>query len=141
LEQTVLGLAEVYDRVHPSVLALDAAEQRRWVDGMMQGQQHPGQRARLYLSAARLSCLLAAVALDLGRPMEARAYAAEAFAIAGLAQSPGVQAWVRGTQSLIEYSCGRYAEALSYARDGERLAPRTTDVGPVALPVGPFLVY
>src|SRR5207245_1673735 len=56
------------------------------------------------------------------RFMLARAYCAEAFALAAAAEDSDLQAWVRGTESLSAYYQRRYTDALELARDGQRHA-------------------
>lgn len=123
LDQLVDYAIRQYEYVGPQALAPAIVEQRQWVGRTMLTTQHPRHRDRLFVLAAELSGILAALALDLGRLVTARSYAVEAFRLAELVQRLDVQAWVRGTQSLIEYYAGRYMEALAFAHDGQRLQP------------------
>jgi hypothetical protein len=123
LDLLVVDVIEQYERAGPAPLAPHVVQQRRQVHEIMQAQQHPRQRDRLFVVAAELSGILAAMALDLGDLGTARAYAVEAFHLAQMLE-PGrdLRAWVRATQSLIEYYAGRYSDALSLAQDGQRYA-------------------
>jgi hypothetical protein len=123
---TVVGLDRLaeaaivaYDRTPTLAIARRLAAPRRRLDEFLTGHQHPGQKQRLYLVAARMSGVLAAAAMDLGDCVLARAYSVEAFQLATHAGEPNLVAWVRGTQSLIEYYAGNYRETLAYARDGQ----------------------
>jgi transcriptional regulator with XRE-family HTH domain len=116
-----------YETVGPAALAPELIAQRRHVHGLLDAQQRLVQRERLIATAALLSGLLAATALDLGRIATARAYGAEAFHAADmLPPTSDLRAWVRGTQSLIEYYAGDFAGSLALARDGQRLAARSS---------------
>jgi hypothetical protein len=66
--------------------------------------------------------MLGYMAVNRARFILARAYCAEAFALATAADDPALQAWVRGTESLSAYYQKRYTEALQLARDGQRYA-------------------
>lgn len=118
----IADLIQQYERRGPRSLAAQAVRNRRWIDGLIRERQHPHQREQLYVAAAHLSGILAAIALDLGRQPLARAYAVEAFHLAQLARRGDVQAWVLGTQSLIEYYAGNFMSALTHARHGQALA-------------------
>lgn len=122
IDSAIADLIEQYERIGPSLLAAQAVRNRRWMDVLIRERQHPHQREQLYVAAARLSGVLAAIALDLGRRPLARAYAAEAFHLAQLARREDVQAWVLGTQSLIEYYAGNFVAALAHARQGQAIA-------------------
>jgi tetratricopeptide (TPR) repeat protein len=119
-----VDLIDQYERTAPPLLTPHVLRQRRQVHDLMGAQQQPRQRDRLFLAAARLSGVLAALSLDLGNFGTARAYATEAFHLAQMLDpARDVRAWVRATQSLIEYYAGRYDHALSFARAGQRLDP------------------
>jgi transcriptional regulator with XRE-family HTH domain len=122
LERIVDSAIRASERQPPQELAPYVCDTRRWVDELISGRQHPQQRQRLYVAAVRLSGLLGALALDLGRWPSARAYGTEAFQLADFVGVPDLQAWARATQSLIEYYAGNYHDALAYALDGQRYA-------------------
>jgi transcriptional regulator with XRE-family HTH domain len=123
LERMVDTAIRENERRPPHELASYVRYMRRWIDELLDGQQHPPQRERLYVAAARLSGLLGALALDLGRWPSARAYGLEAFQLAEFLGLADLQAWTRANQSLIEYYAGNYHDALAYAQDGQRLSP------------------
>ncbi len=125
LEEEVRHLIVEYERRPPPVMARQVRQLRRYVDDMLTGHQHPPQRERLYAVAVHLCGLLGALALDLGLTTHARAYGRETFDLADAAGQPDLQAWARATQSLISYYAGDYHDALAYARDGQRRAPRS----------------
>ncbi|MDG9674812.1 helix-turn-helix transcriptional regulator [Micromonospora sp. DH14] len=120
LEREVWQAIADNERLTPVILIARMRPLRSYVDQLMDGRQHPPQRARLYAVAAHLSGLLGALALDLGAFGAAHAYAAEAFDLAEAAEQPEAQAWARATQSLIAYYAGAYHDALAYAQDGLR---------------------
>ncbi len=125
LEGAVLRLIAEYERHPPSVMASQTRRLRRYVDEVLPGRQHPPQRERLYAVAVHLCGLLGTLAVDLGLHAHARAYGLEAFDIADAAGQPDLQAWARAAQSFIAYYAGDYHEALAYAEDGQRRAPRS----------------
>lgn len=112
-----------YERIGPRMLAPTVLRQRRWVQEILEQRNPPRLAARLYVAAARLSGLLAVIALDARRYEASRAYASEAFHLAQLVGEPDTQAWVRGAQSLIEYYAGNYQESLAFALDGLDQSP------------------
>jgi hypothetical protein len=95
---------------------------RSLVEDLARQGVRPLLQSRLLSTAAYISGLLGALALDLGRPASARAYAREAFELAQTIELPALQAWARATQSLVEYYSGSYDSALAYALDGQRFA-------------------
>ena len=66
--------------------------------------------------------MLGYMAVGQARFTLARAYCAEAFALAAAAEESDLQAWVRGTESLCAYYQKRYRDALELALDGQRHA-------------------
>ncbi|MEV4384297.1 helix-turn-helix transcriptional regulator [Micromonospora sp. NPDC049580] len=120
LENEVRQAIADNERLPPVILVARMRPLRSYVDQLMEGRQHPPQRARLYAVAAHLSGLLGALALDLGAFGAAHAYAAEAFDLAEAAEQSDAQAWARATQSLIAFYAGDYHDALAYAQDGLR---------------------
>jgi hypothetical protein len=111
-----------YGAEGPSRLAPEVVRLRRRVQELLQGHQHPRQRLQLYALAGRLSAMLGYMAVGQARFILARAYCAEAFALAAAAEESDLQAWVRGTESLSAYYQKRYKDALDLARDGQRHA-------------------
>ena len=92
LERTVETAIRENERRAPYDLAPKVRDTRRWVDELLIDCFHPGQRERLYTAAVRLSGLLGALALDLGRWEPARAYALEAFELSAFLGIANLQA-------------------------------------------------
>ncbi|GLY69712.1 helix-turn-helix domain-containing protein [Amycolatopsis taiwanensis] len=103
-----------------SELFVDIRELRGAVVRLMENNRFPIQMRELYLAAGRLSGLQAHICLDLGHYRAAHTHADTAFLCAELAGHNGMQAWVRGLQSLIAYWDGQLADAVEFARDGVR---------------------
>jgi DNA-binding XRE family transcriptional regulator len=122
LEAATRQLISANETELPALLAPQVRGLRRHVDELMKGHQHPPQRARLYEVAVYLSGLLGALALDMGHQRSAGEYGLEAYELAGAVGQPQLLAWARATQSLIAYYGGRYHDALTFARDGQRWA-------------------
>lgn len=125
LEGAVLRLIAEYERHPATVMASQTLRLRRYVDEVLAGRQHPPQRERLYAVAVHLCGLLGTLAVDLGLHVHARAYGLEAFDLADASGHPDLQAWARAAQSFVAYYAGDYHEALAYAQDGQRRAPRS----------------
>jgi tetratricopeptide (TPR) repeat protein len=113
----------------PLPLMLDAIRVRNRVFTLLEGRQHPEQTRHLYLTAGRLCGLLAWMASDVGRHVEADTQARTAWLCAELAGADGLRAWVRAIQSKVAYWDGRLRESAQLARDGLRFgAPDTAHV-------------
>lgn len=123
LESVVADAIDDYERVGPAAIAPTLVAQRRWVHQSLLQRHPPRVGARLFTLAAHMSGVLASIALDLQSFRIARSYAAEAFQLSDMVGDPHLSAWIRGTQSLIEYYARHYDAALEYARDGLRIAP------------------
>src|SRR5262249_31660036 len=93
-------------------------KQRMWVNTLLEECNHPVQRQQLFEIAGGTSGLLGYIAVGRSQFHLARAYCAEAFLLADLAQNTNLRAWARGLQSLGEYYARNYAEALRLAEDG-----------------------
>jgi transcriptional regulator with XRE-family HTH domain len=115
-------VVERYETDGPATLARKVRALRSLSHDYLKGHQHPKQRERLYLIAAKLAGLLGYMAVNLGRPSLGRTYCAEAFQLAAQINAKDVLAWIRGTESLAAYYSGAYQEALELARDGQRFA-------------------
>jgi hypothetical protein len=115
-------VVERYETDGPATLARKVRALRSLSHEYLQGHQHPKQRERLYLIAAKLAGLLGYMAVNLGRPSLGRTYCVEAFQLAAQIDAKDVLAWIRGTESLAAYYSGAYREALELARDGQRYA-------------------
>jgi transcriptional regulator with XRE-family HTH domain len=82
------------------------------------GHHRPQDRSDLYVTAGRLSGVLAYALLDMGDAEEALAHATAAGRCAEFAGDAELAAWVAGTKSLIARFQGDYGRALEYVRDG-----------------------
>jgi transcriptional regulator with XRE-family HTH domain len=91
---------------------------RNRVFTLLEQRQRPKQARELYLLAGRLCGLAAWSAGDLGFPAEAATHARTAWLSADLAGSPGLQGWVRATQSKLAYWDGRPRESAELAEHG-----------------------
>jgi tetratricopeptide (TPR) repeat protein len=98
------------DRAH--VLRAESFERIR------SGHYRPADRSDLYVTAGRLSGVLAYALLDLGDPAEAFEHAVAAGRCAECAGDAELSAWVAGTKSLISRFQGDYGRALDHVRDG-----------------------
>ncbi|WP_454857680.1 helix-turn-helix transcriptional regulator [Promicromonospora soli] len=118
------GIIDLDERVPALALSARASQLRGHLHPLLDAPQRPSDTARLFTVAAHLSGAQAALSLDLGRLPAARAYAAEAFDLAGAVGDPDLMAWARAVQSLVEYYAGRFPEALALADDGLARSPR-----------------
>ncbi|MFC5826989.1 helix-turn-helix domain-containing protein [Nonomuraea insulae] len=107
-----------YEQASHSHLAPMLCKQRAWIDELIQDCNDPAQRQQLFEIAGGTSGVLGYIATGLGNFPLARAYCAEAFQLATLAQTANLQAWARGMQSFCEYYAHDYDEALRLAVDG-----------------------
>lgn len=123
LESVAADAIDDYERVGPAAIAPTLVMQRRWVHQSLLERHPPRVGVRLFTLAAHMSGVLASIALDLQSFRMARSYAAEAFQLSTMVGDPHLSAWIRGTQSLIEYYARHYDAALEFARDGLRIAP------------------
>jgi transcriptional regulator with XRE-family HTH domain len=81
-------VVERYEIDGPAVLASKVRALRSLSHDYLQGHQHPRQRGRLYLIAAKLAGLLGYMAVNQGRPSLGRTYCAEAFQLASPVGAP-----------------------------------------------------
>lgn len=87
----------------------------------------------LYAAAGRVSGVIAYATLDLGDPATAGKNAAAAFRMGELAQLPELQAWARGTQSLIARFGKDYRRAETLAWDGLNYAGKRAGTAGIRL--------
>lgn len=102
--------APMMDRAH--ALQAEVAERLR------SGHHRPQDRSDLYVTAGRLSGVLAYAVLDMDAPDEALAHVAAASRCADYAGDAELAAWAAGTRSLIRRFMGDYGLALDAIRDG-----------------------
>jgi hypothetical protein len=96
---------------------------RTWLDSLLDDCTDLRQRRELFRIASGTSGLLGYVAVGHGSFPVARAYLMEAIDLADLAGDQDLRAWIRGTQSLVEYYAGNYGDALAYAEDRLAASP------------------
>jgi tetratricopeptide (TPR) repeat protein len=107
-----------------SQLDVRARTLRTHLQQMLRQPHHPPVAQNLYTTAAYLSGVQAALAIDLGRLDAGRAYAREAFDLAEATGDVDLTAWARAAQSLVEYYDGQFLDALALADDGLKRSPR-----------------
>ena len=100
---------------------------------LLEGRQPPAYTRRLLLLSGIVSGLLAKSSHDMGDPHAALTQSRTAYLCADQADHPGMQAWIRGLQSLVAYWAGRPHDAVRYAQQGAALGARSTTA--VWLPV------
>jgi tetratricopeptide (TPR) repeat protein len=122
MDRFVHAVVEEYEASGPSALAPRVLHQRRAVETLLRGHQHPRHRRELLRTAARLSGLLGYMSVNLGRFPTAAAYCDEAFQLGSHAEDHEVQAWTRGADSLRAYYTGDYKLSVELAREGQRYA-------------------
>ena len=115
VEETVID----YLSIPPGPMLYRANTLREDVLARLRDHHHgPHERADLFVSAGRLSGVLAYAALDLGWAEEAHEHARAAGQCARYAGDMELLLWVRGTQSLIARFQGDYGRALKFVDDG-----------------------
>ena len=124
LDRLVSAVVDEYEASGPSALAPRVLDQRRAVETLLRGHQHPRHRRELLRAAGKLSGLLGYMSVNLGRFPTAAAYCDEAFRLGAYAEDPELQAWSRGTDSLRAYYTGDYKLSAELARDGQRFAAK-----------------
>jgi hypothetical protein len=125
LQDDVRRLAHAYLHSPPVPRLLDGIRVRNRVFTLLEGRQHPGQSQLLYLIAGRVCGLLGWISGDVGRLGEGETQARTGWLCAELADSDGLRAWVRATQSKLAYWDGRMQDSVRFAEAG--LAYGATD--------------
>ncbi|KIZ16864.1 helix-turn-helix domain-containing protein [Streptomyces natalensis] len=140
LDELQAGVEETavdYLGTAPGPMLLRADSLRRDALARLRDYRHgPHERADLYVSAGRLSGILAYAALDLGDSAAALEHARAAGRCAQYAGDTELLMWVRGTQSLISRFAGDYGIALDYVRDGLQYAGDVPGTGEARLLCG-----
>jgi tetratricopeptide (TPR) repeat protein len=96
----------------------------------------PRDLRELQAATSRVCGIIAYAALDLGRSAAADVNAAAAFRLGGQAQMSELQAWARGTQSLIARYERDYARAEALVHDGLRHAGKRSGTAGIRLLAG-----
>ncbi|MFD4461474.1 multiprotein-bridging factor 1 family protein [Nocardia sp. NPDC058480] len=120
-----LALGEIVDRYEvegPRHLASEVQELRRRVNLLLQQRRHPAHVEQLYRIAARLSGVLAYMAVNCGRFGSARMHCREAQVLASLIEDGEMLAWVKSTESFCAYYAGDFVSSVKLAEEGIELA-------------------
>ncbi|WP_170201764.1 hypothetical protein [Actinocorallia herbida] len=126
LDDAELSIARVvgaYEGEGPWPLAQRMLLLRQTLHGLLDGRQSARQRRALFRLAAKVSGLLAYMAVNLDKPSLCDAYCTEAELLAREAEDVELAMWTMGTRSFGLYYQGRYADADHAAAAGIRLAP------------------
>ncbi|MDG4828203.1 hypothetical protein O7627_02650 [Solwaraspora sp. WMMD1047] len=141
LAEEVQRLALAYPQQPVSHILGDLAETQDTLFTLLERRQPPNRSRDLHFLAGITSGLLAKVSHDLADPHSAMLQARTAVLCAEQAAHPGLQAWLRGLQSLVAYWAGRYAEAVRYADAGREHATQAGGTTAVWLPVSAARAY
>ncbi|SCL16888.1 hypothetical protein GA0074694_1808 [Micromonospora inyonensis] len=141
LAEEVQRLALAYPQRPVSHILSDLVETQDTLFTLLERRQPPAQSRNLHFLAGIASGLLAKVSHDMADPHSAMLQARTAVLCADQAGHPGLQAWLRGMQSLVAYWAGRYAEAVRYAEAGRKFATRAGGTTAVWLPVSAARAY
>ncbi|MGW0430941.1 hypothetical protein ACWDV4_00095 [Micromonospora sp. NPDC003197] len=141
LAEEVQRLALAYPQRPVSHIIGDLAETQDTLFTLLERRQPPSQSRDLNFLAGITSGLLAKVSHDLADPHSAMLQARTAVLCAEQAGHPGLQAWLRGLQSLVAYWAGRYAEAVRYAEAGREHAAQAGGTTAVWLPASAARAY
>ncbi|WP_240639095.1 hypothetical protein [Micromonospora ureilytica] len=141
LAEDVQRLALAYPQRPVSQILPDLAETQDTLFTLLERRQQPTQSRDLHFLAGITSGLLAKVSHDMADPHSAMLQARTAVLCADQSGHPGLQAWLRGLQSLVAYWAGRYAEAVRYAEAGREYATQAGGTSAVWLPVSAARAY
>ncbi|GIG90922.1 hypothetical protein [Plantactinospora endophytica] len=141
LAEDVQRLALAYPQQPVNQLIGDLAETQDTLFTLLERRQPPNQSRDLHFLAGITSGLLAKVSHDLADPHAAMLQTRTAVLCAEQAGHPGLQAWLRGMQSLVAYWAGRYAEAVRYADAGREHATEAGGTTAVWLPASAARAY
>ncbi|MGC4865445.1 XRE family transcriptional regulator [Micromonospora sp. DT53] len=141
LAEDVQRLALAYPQRPVSQILPDLAETQDTLFTLLERRQQPTQSRDLHFLAGITSGLLAQVSHDMADPHSAMLQARTAVLCADQSDHPGLQAWLRGLQSLVAYWAGRYAEAVRYAEAGREYATQAGGTSAVWLPVSAARAY
>ncbi|MFB9363597.1 hypothetical protein [Actinoplanes nipponensis] len=118
LESSMSTMLVEYETWERGRFIRSLVKKRVFVDSLISQSMQPRQRQRLFRVAGKVSGLLGYVEVGREDYALARAYCAESFRLAELAEDSDLQAWARGMQSFCEYYARNYEEALAIALDG-----------------------
>ncbi len=123
LNTVVADLSEAYSRESPAELFCVAGAYRRRIEKLIRGPHTLHEARELYVCVAWLSETLAWTAHDLGDPIAADAYCADAFEHAAQAGHDELCAWAMDARASIAMYHGKPAKALTAAAAGIARAP------------------
>jgi hypothetical protein len=125
VDLTVAHLAVRYSRTPPAELLAAIRSSSRHVVSLLDGRATLAQRQRLLVAGGWLSLLAATVHVDLGHPAAARIARKLAMSLGRESGEAELGAWsveIAAWEALVDR---RWADALSLARAGQDLAPRS----------------
>lgn len=123
VNDAIAELAVRYLYMPPAPMLADAnLIQTELLRRLSSGAYRPQDQHDLYVAVSRTAGILAYAALDLGNTRIAARHAFAGFKTAALAGHHELQAWTRGTQSLIARFDRRFDEATRFITDGLRYA-------------------
>lgn len=131
-----LALGEIvgrYETEGPRHLAGEVQELRQRVNLSLQQRRHPAHVVPLYRVSARLSGVLAYMAVNCGRFGSARMYCREAQVLASLIEDREMLAWVKSTESFCAYYAGDFVNSVKLAEEGDRAGWLRVSGNPVVL--------
>jgi hypothetical protein len=126
LRAEVAHLSIEYIKQPPAQLLGDLIDTQDIAFRLLEGRQRPEQAQELYLLTGALTAILAEASHHLGDPHAAMAQARTAVVCAENAGHNGLQAYVRGIQSLISYWAGWPHRAIQYAELGSQVLSEGT---------------
>ncbi len=122
LIEDVHDIAQAYPQRPLSELLGDLMEIQETVFTALEGRQPPHRATDLFVVAALTGGLLAKASHDLANPQASLAQARTAYLCAETARHTGLQAWIRGLQSLVAYWAGRPRDSVRFAQSGSAIA-------------------
>ncbi|GAA0546949.1 hypothetical protein GCM10010172_30850 [Paractinoplanes ferrugineus] len=122
VDRMLRGFIEEYETAGPHDVIPRVRRQLSWTNAALSGYERPRHIESLYRQSARLTGMLAYMAVNLRRFALARAYCVESFGLAEFIGDMDLQAWVRGTESFCAYYEGDFKRAYELAVDGEKYA-------------------
>jgi hypothetical protein len=123
VQAEVWRLARDFTSLPPLLLLAEARRTRDITYSLLDRTRRPAQTADLYLAAGQLCGLMASASFDLAAWDAAEEQSRAANLYAELVDHPGLRAWARGTQALVQFWTGRPRQALVHIAAGLDGAP------------------
>lgn len=134
---TAAGLAVRYLSAPPAPMLAEASRLQGELKGRIERRAYrDGELRELQTALGHTAGVLAYAALDLGHPDMAGRHAELTFRMGAAAGRPELQAWARGTQSLIARFQKDYQRAYTLISDGMRYADHKAGTAGVRLLAG-----